>query len=330
MPLPAQQQWAEAQESHWGERFRFAALDIPLEWMNDNACAFSDAAPILLDFIEDFDAELLLSSQYCFGALKSPIPRVVVAHSDVLSWAQACRPEGLAKSAWLETYCDLVCRGLEKTDALVAPTRRMLDALAANFMLPAQSVVIANGRTLPIAELARPRKLQAVTAGRLWDEAKNLQILELVDSPIPISIVGEERFQSDHHILSLGRLNRLGVLAEEQLMRVFRESAIYICPSRYEPFGLAALEAALCGCAVVANDIPSLHEVWGDSALYFSGPESLSVILRDLCRYPGRLREAQRRSMCRAQMFSAERMADGYCELFISILKQSQVANYVP
>ena len=55
----------------------------------------------------------------------------------------------------------------------------------------------------------------------------------------------------------------LGPLAEEDLLALFQESAIYLCTSRYEPFGLAPLEAALCGCAVVANDIESLREVWG-------------------------------------------------------------------
>jgi len=37
----------------------------------------------------------------------------------------------------------------------------------------------------------------------------------------------------------------------------------------YEPFGLAPLEAALSRCAIVANDIPSLREVWGSAAMYF-------------------------------------------------------------
>lgn len=52
----------------------------------------------------------------------------------------------------------------------------------------------------------------------------------------------------------------------------------------YEPFGIAPLEAALCGCTVVANDIASLREVWGDDALYFDGPRSLSMLLHQLNR----------------------------------------------
>jgi Glycosyltransferase Family 4 len=148
-PSQAQQAWADEQKRQWGTRFCFEGLDTPLEWMPENNHAFAGAAPVLSRVAEDFEADLLLSSQYCFGALAADIPRVVVAHSDVLSWANTCRPEGLQDSAWLETYCELVSRGLDGADAVVAPTHWMLNALASNFRLPRERRVIPNGRTLP-------------------------------------------------------------------------------------------------------------------------------------------------------------------------------------
>ena len=54
-------------------------------------------------------------------------------------------------------------------------------------------------------------------------------------------------------------------------------AAIYIATSKYEPFGLAPLEAALSRCAIVANDIPSLREVWEDAALYFRKDDARSL-----------------------------------------------------
>ena len=45
------------------------------------------------------------------------------------------------------------------------------------------------------------------------------------------------------------------------------EAAIFARPARYEPFGLAILEAAQAGCALVLGDIPSLRELWADAAL---------------------------------------------------------------
>src|SRR3569833_2555108 len=123
MPTHAQRAWADGQHERWGARFRYVALDTPLEWMNDNEHAFSGAAHTLLQLADQLDADLLLSSQYCFGALQCDLPRAVVAHSDVLSWAEACRPNGLEPSIWLDIYCELVQAGLKVADAGGAPAR---------------------------------------------------------------------------------------------------------------------------------------------------------------------------------------------------------------
>jgi glycogen(starch) synthase len=329
-PSPAQQAWVQEQGAQWGPRFRYDPLDSPLEWMNDNERAFSEVAPLLVRIAKEFGAELILSSQYCFGALQCDIPRIVVAHSDVSSWAEACRPNGLGQSEWLDTYRKLVQNGLNQADALVAPTRWMIDALSRNFRLPRDCEVVANGRTLIDTGSETPRKMQAVTVGRLWDEAKNLKMLENVDSPIPLLIAGEAEYESASVILRGTDIRLLGALDEIDVLRLFSESAIYICTSRYEPFGLAPLEAAQCGCAVLAYDIPSLREVWEDSALYFSGPESLSSWLWRLSDHPWLLNEARGIAKTRAMEFTAERMTRGYMDLFRSMLKQSSlVASHV-
>jgi glycogen synthase len=315
-PSHTQQEWAEAQEQQWSGKFRFVALDTPLEWMAENERAFAEAEPVLTKLAEEFDAELLLSSQYCFGALRWKVPRIVVAHSDVLSWADACRQEGLAELRWLDRYRELVTEGLKGADAAVAPTRWMLNALEANFQLPRARRVIPNGRRPAQVAPDCPRKMQAVTAGRLWDEAKNLRMLQDVESPIALLVAGETEYESARVESCGGGAKLLGLMDEQELLGLFQESAIYICTSLYEPFGLAPLEAAQCGCAVLANDIPSLREVWGDAALYFCGAESLSEWLWRLSDHAGLLAEAQSRAESRAREFTAARMAASYLEVF--------------
>jgi glycosyltransferase involved in cell wall biosynthesis len=328
-PCGEQQIWVDEQSAKWGARFRYYALETPLEWMSENARAFADAAPAVAKIAEEFEAELFLSSQYCFGALEINIPRVVIAHSDVLSWAEACRPNGIERSKWLDTYCDLVQTGLDGADAVVAPTQWMLDALGKNFRLPSDRRVIANGIAVQEEFSGGTRLLQAVTAGRLWDEAKNLTMLETVDSPIPLLIAGEMQFESKSLGMEGTDVRLVGALDHNDLLKLFSESAIYICTSRYEPFGLAPLEAAMCGCAVLANDIPSLREVWEESALYFTGVESLSSWLWRLSDHPWLLNEAREIAGSRAREFTAERMTEGYLKLFRSMLKPSLVASNV-
>jgi len=224
---------------------------------------------LLIRIAKEFGAELIHSNQFCFGALPIDIPKLITAHSDVLSWAEACRDQPLENSPWLRQYRRLVTDGLSGATTVIAPTRWMLNALRRNFSSRARCEVIPNGRTFAPAGDGT-RHLRAVTAGRLWDEAKDIRMLGDVASPLPLYAAGETQQGSAQGPRVLPGVTLLGRLAEDEMLRFFRQTAIYICTSRYEPFGLAPLEAALCGCAVLARDIPSMREVWQDGALYFS------------------------------------------------------------
>ncbi len=159
--------------------------------MQNNRAAFRDGSRALIRVSDVFQPDLLLSSQYCFGAMDLPYPTIVVAHSDVLSWAKACRGTDLEESPWLEQYKALVDSGLQGADTVIAPTRWMLSALREHFQIPGQCLVIPNGRSLALEPDSGWRTLQAVTAGRLWDEAKNLRLLQDVQSPMPVLVAGE-------------------------------------------------------------------------------------------------------------------------------------------
>lgn len=317
LPSPAQQSWADAMTIRFGESFLYRALERPLEWMPGYGDGYEIDAGLLIGMAREFGADLFHTNQFCFGSLPLGIPKLVVAHSDLRSWAAACQTE-LQPKAWIDRYCSLVSEGLAAASAVVAPTAWMLETLRANFVLPSRSLVIPNGRSLPPASLGIPRRLQAVTAGRLWDRAKNLELLTRVKAPFPILVAGEREPGTRRERLGSARL--LGWLEPGKLFALLRESAIYICPSRYEPFGLAPLEAGLCGCAIVANDIGSLHETWKGAALYFDDAASLSRLLRRLAESPRDLLLARRRSQQRAGQFSAARMGQEYLAVYQSLV----------
>ena len=318
-PSHEQQAWCAARSRAHGTSFQFAASNTPLEWMEKNEFVFTQGAGVLLHAAKQFRPDLLHSSQFCFGALSLDIPKLVSAHSDVLSWACACRPQGLEESRWLRQYRALVAQGLQSCDAVASPTRWMALELARHYNDLPPSYVIRNGRSLDAPE-SRLRTVQAVTVGPLWDEAKNIEMLRAVNAPIPIYVAGERQCGSSPAPRQIGRAVLLGALPQSSLLTLFARSSVYIATSIYEPFGIAPLEAALCGCAVVANDIASLREVWGEDALYFDGPRSLSMLLHELNRDERRLAEARQRSFARANELTAQRMADGYEALYKALL----------
>jgi glycogen(starch) synthase len=327
-PNDEQHRWATRMQDLFRGRFRFISSEAPLEWMQDNHRAFSEASQLLLNITEAFEIDLLHTNQFCFGALDVCIPKVLTAHSDVLSWAEACRKESLPQSDWFRRYRQLVQNGLDGAGTIIAPTRAMLDSLSRHFVLRDKcTCVIANGRSQP-RHKGGVRLLRAVTAGRLWDEAKGIRMLEEVISPMPILIAGEQSLESDALPIR-SPLHLLGPLAEEDLVFLFAESAIYICSSKYEPFGLAPLEGALCGCAVLLNDLPSLREIWGDSALYFRDAASLSALLSDLYTDPSLLEDVQIKCYARAQRYSRERMTSAYFQLYRRLSEQAEECGNV-
>lgn len=318
-PSHEQQAWCAAQNLAYGSSFQYTASNAPLEWMQDNEFVYSQGAGVLSHVIRQFQPDILHSNQFCFGALSLNIPKIVTAHSDVLSWGEACRPRGLENSRWLTQYRTLVSNGLSSCDLITAPTRWMAGALARHYQDLRPMYVVLNGRSVT-APSSHLRTVQAVTVGRLWDEAKNIGMLRSVNSPIPVYVAGERQHGTSLAPRQMGQSILLGPLSESALMSLFTRSSIYIATSMYEPFGLAPLEAALCGCAVVANDIPSLREVWGDDALYFSGPRSLSTVLHQLNRNPDELASARQRAFARANELTAHRMTEGYEALYWKLL----------
>jgi glycosyltransferase involved in cell wall biosynthesis len=60
----------------------------------------------------------------------------------------------------------------------------------------------------------------------------------------------------------------IGRVSDHELRALYESAACFVFPSFYEGFGLPAVEAMICGCPVVAADIPALRELCGDAALY--------------------------------------------------------------
>ena len=322
----AQQTWADLQKTTYADSFNYTSSEAPLEWMQDNETAFEQGEAVLHTAAARFRPDLLLSNQFCFGATALPLPRVVAAHSDVLSWARAAKPSALESTPWLNRYTVLVQRGLLQADAVTAPTQSVIKGLKSSFFLPNNGIVIHNGRTTPQPPHVTPeRHLQAVIAGRLWDEAKGLGILAETPLPLPVFVAGETAHEGHTVAPNIPGVGFLGQLAPADLQTLYRGSAVYLCPSLYEPFGLAPLEAALNGCALVCRDLPSLREVWADNALYFRTAPEMAAQLTRLATNPGFLADAQQRAQVQARQYTPDRMTEAYLSVFTSVLAAHQV-----
>ena len=71
----------------------------------------------------------------------------------------------------------------------------------------------------------------------------------------------------------------IGRVDDAGLRALYEAAACFVFPSRYEGFGLPAVEAMACGCPVVASRAASLPEVCGEAAVYCD-PDSSEDISR--------------------------------------------------
>jgi glycosyltransferase involved in cell wall biosynthesis len=301
------------------EAQRAAAARIPtlavhestfrLEWMEDPWDDVRRAGEWLLGLEARGQPDIVHLNGYCHAALPWSAPRVIVAHECVLSWWKAVLGEAPPRK--YARYRDEVQRGLRAADAVVAPTRAMIRALREHYGAPSRALVVPNGALASRYAPATKEPL-VLSVGRLWDQAKNVSILASVAQHLewPVYVAGSEREST--------RVRSLGLLDPDALASWMARAAICALPARYEPFGLAAIEAGLSGCALVLGDIPSLREIWGGAALFVppDDGEALLDALRDVIEDEELRARLSRAARTRALKLGSDRMAERYVGLY--------------
>jgi glycosyltransferase involved in cell wall biosynthesis len=258
-----------------------------LEWMAQPWKDVVRAGEWLLELEAELEPRLVHLNQFAFGALPFRAPTLLVAHSCVLSWWRAVH--GTAAPPQWDRYRRAVTDGLAGATRVGAPTRAMLGSLEANYGFKGRGLVLPNARSKRDYAPA-PKEPLILSAGRLWDAAKNLAALEAVapSLPWPVHVAGSTS-QPTGGVRRTRGVRALGELAPEALAHQLSRASIYALPARYEPFGQTVLEAALSGCALVLGDVRSLREVWGSAALYVPPDDhtALRETLLSLIEDPG-------------------------------------------
>ncbi len=299
--------------------------DYKLEWMENSSADVEKAGRWLLDLQSRTSPSLIHLNQYSHGALRWNVPCLMVGHSCVFSWFEAVKKTP-PPDRW-NAYKQAVTIGLRGADLVTAPTRFMLSALEKHYGSFAAADPIYNGRSASLFNSANKQDY-VFTAGRLWDEAKNVSALQQIAARIPWPIYAAGPAESpDGNAVDLSDIHALGALDIAAIADWFSRAAIFVLPARYEPFGFTALEAALSGCALVLGDIPSVREIWGDAAFFVPPDDSdalLTALLQLIDDLPAR-QDFARRGQERARSFTHERMAAGYLALYGQLLSsQSQ------
>ena len=284
-----------------------------LEWMEEPWEEVEEAGEWILELEILTHPDIVHLNSFVHGSLPWHAPVVITGHSCVYSWyeyVKKCEPP----VTW-EYYRSRVAEGLRSADFVVAPSLSMFRALQRHYGVSVSGGVIYNGRS---AEGFAPscKEPFLFTAGRVWDQGKNIGLLEKCTPHLqwPLLVAGD----CGSYDMGAPNMELLGKISSAEIARYMSRASIFVLPSRYEPFGLSVLEAAISGCALVLGDIDSLREIWEDGALYVPSDDADSITgtLRELISHPSLRAQYAERAQERASQFTLNRMAEEYFRLY--------------
>lgn len=163
--------------------------------------------------------------------------------------------------------------------ALFVPSNTVAQTVIKHYPNAEKKIIITPEGTelIPPKKYPPRKKQQLLYVGSLYPH-KNIQLVIDALKKLPqtqLVIVGArnvfqkkvESYVKDRNLLH--RVSFRGYVTDEELKKLYLESAALVQPSLSEGFGLTGLEALALQTPVVASDIPIFHEIYNTAAIYF-------------------------------------------------------------
>lgn len=298
------------------------ATGLPLDWTAERREDVEAAGKAIARLAADMRPDVVhLNSPALRARAEFPCPVVSVCHSCVATWWAAVRGGPLPKEFLWQTQ--LVGEGYRASDRLLAPTAAFAHATARTYELPSIPIIVRNGRRAPAGNDPTPREVFAFTAGRLWDEGKNFAAIDRAASRLSIPVLAAGPLEGPNgaeigsrHAVALGQQN------DDLIAAYLSAQPIFVSAARYEPFGLAVLEAAQAGCPLVLSDIPTFRELWDGAALFVESDddEAIARAIGQLAADHGLRKNLGEAAKERATNYSLETMCEGILATYQSML----------
>jgi glycosyltransferase involved in cell wall biosynthesis len=303
---------------------------LPLDWASDDRRAVRDAGERLAELADSRRADVVqVNSGPLAAHADFDAPLVVACHSCVATWWDAVRRGPLPADFGWRT--ELAARAYERADALIAPSVAFGKATAARYDLRRAPVTVKNGRR-PLVRAPRAETTDAFvfTAGRLWDEGKNLAALDRAAPRLHAPVVAAGPVEAPHGgRIRFEHLGAPGALGPVQMAQLLAERPVFVSTALYEPFGLSVLEAAQAGCPLVLSDIPTFRELWAGAADFVDPADeaalasSINRLLADADLRQARGAAARRR----ARLYTAEAMAQATLGVYRAVTSPAAAAT---
>jgi glycosyltransferase involved in cell wall biosynthesis len=316
----------QAQEARRIPRTTVIESGLPLDWLCAGPDPVLDAGRRIADLAAEVEADIVhLNTPALAADWAGSTPVIAVTHGCVSTWwERAKKDEPLAPD--FHWHREVMARGLRSADRVVAPSASYARHVAEHYGLVQEPRVVHNGGH-PISEAdGGEPTARALTVGRLWDAVKRMNLLDRVAARLAAPFDAAGAAVGPHgETIQVGHLNLLGQLDAAALGARLQERPVFVSAASFEPFGLAVLEAAQAGCALVLSDIDTFRELWDGAALFVREGDDdacLQAISGLLAQPQSRLAlgEAARE---RAARYHPQAMADAMLHIYDEALSQA-------
>jgi glycosyltransferase involved in cell wall biosynthesis len=319
-PSPAADQRAEA-EGIAGTTL--VDTGLTLDWLADGPAPVLAAGAAIAALARETGVDLIQLNNPALGAAAPPVvPVVAVTHGCVATWWQSAKP-GEPLDSGFQWHRALMGEGLRAADAVVAPTASYARTVARLYGLRQTPAVVHNGRTPLVSAPSALVVDRALTVGRLWDKVKRTDLLDRAAARLSVPFDAAGAVEGPHgERVEITKLNLLGRIGADVLAERLAGRPVFVSAASFEPFGLAVLEAASAGCALVLSDIPTFRELWDGVALFVAGDDEAAYAeaVEALISDPARRAALGVAAQARAARYTTTAMAEGMTAIYAKAL----------
>lgn len=270
---------------------------------------------------------------------EKPVVSTVHSLEPLRPWKAEQIGSGYNLSTWMEK------KGLEISDGVIAVSKEMKKDIHKVYKIPSKKItVIHNGIDLKkykqvktknaLKKLKIPNKY-ILFVGRLTRQKGIFDLVEaakLMDSDMPVVLITgkpdtpeiekelKTKIKGNKQIIWINDM-----LSEEDIIELYSNAYVFVCPSVYEPFGIINLEAMACKKPVIASKVGGIKEIIIDKKTGFfippNKPSQLSKRLQEIIENPHLAKEMGVNGRKRVeQHFSWDAIAKKTIDLYKTLL----------
>lgn len=240
------------------------------------------------------------------------------------------------------TYAQVVSFSINESAAITAVSNNLKEETLKNFSIEKDIHVIYNfvdQERFKKTDKDHFKKLLAPQDERILVHVSNfrkvkrvedvIKAFELIRKEVPSKLLmigdGPERQTAEDLCRKLGTCNDIRFLGkQDQLEDILSISDLFILPSQYESFGLAALEAMACGVPVISSNAGGLIEINIDGySGYLSDVGDVQKMAKDaisIIKDDHTLKQFKQNALEQASKFAIEKIVPQYEALYKQVI----------